>query len=249
MILYNPPQVLLEIGPVRIFSWGLMVAIAFIACSFLVMKEAERRNSSKDFITNLIIWIIIGALAGSRLAYVALQFPYYLKNPLAVLMLWQGGVVSYGGIIGGVIAAYLYVKSKKESFIRYADLIAPYIPLGFAIGRIGCFLNWDDYGIASALPWAVKVGADIPRHPTQIYLILVDLLMFAILFKLSRSKAFEKRAGSSFFAFLGVYGALRLVVEPLRDYATATERYTAMVILIIALAASLIYFAKGKIYK
>ncbi len=250
MILYNPIPVLFEIGQFRIFSWGFMVALAFLACSFLVLKEAEKRKYSGEFVTNIIIYIIVGALIGSRLAYVIFELPYYLIHPIEVFMLWQGGVVSYGGIIGGVVAAYIYIKSKKQSFAKFADIIAPYIPLGFAIGRIGCFLNWDDYGIASALPWAVKVAGDVPRHPTQVYLIIMDLLMFAILFKLSRNKAFEKKKpGSMFFAFLGVYGCLRLIVEPLRDYATATEKYAAMAILIIAIAASLVYFAKGKIYK
>lgn len=248
MILYNPVPVLFKIGPVTVHTWGVMVAIAFLACSFLIAKEAKFRKEDPDFVSGTLFYIIVGAIIGSRLAYVFLDLPSFLAKPLSIFVLWEGGMVSYGGIIGGVLGALIYIKVKKGSFLKFADIVAPYIPLGFAIGRIGCFLNWDDYGIASTLPWAVQVAGDIPRHPTQIYLIIADIAMFVILMKLRHR--LDKKKGSMFFAFLGVYGALRLVVEPLRYYDTPLIKYSAIVILIISITLSLIYFArKSKRFK
>jgi phosphatidylglycerol:prolipoprotein diacylglycerol transferase len=248
MIPYNPVPELFRIGSVTVYSWGAFVALAFLVCSFLIAKDAKSRKEDPDFVSGTLFYIILGAIIGSRIAYVFLDLPSFLAKPLSIFMLWEGGMVSYGGIIGGVLGAYIYIKVKKGSFLKFADIAAAYIPLGFAIGRIGCFLNWDDYGIASSLPWAVQVAGDVSRHPVQIYLIIADLLMFAILMKLRHR--LDKKKGSMFFAFLGVYGALRLIVEPLRYYDTPLIKYSAVVMLVLFIVLSLIYFArKSKRFK
>jgi len=250
MLIYEPVKVLAQIGPVKIFAWGLMVAIGFLTASFLILKEAERKKFNKDRVVNLIVYSIISAFVGSRIVFVLAELPYYLQYPLDIFKIWDGGVVSYGGVIFGVLTAYLYLKAKKESFLKYGDLLAPFIPLGFAIGRIGCFLNWCCYGAASSLPWALSVAGDVARHPTQLYLLIINLVIFAILVKLRDRKFFKKTVGSVFFAYLLLYSVFRLLIEPLRQYHAPEFHGIAYLVLTLGVIISVVFFIiKRKRYK
>ena len=246
MLIYEPVKVLFQVGPIKLFSWGLMVAIGFLVASLLILKEAEKKRFNKDRVANLIIFSIIGAFVGARLVYVLFELDYYIKNPFAIFSVWEGGVVSYGGIIFAVLAAYIYIKAKKESFLKYVDLVAPYIPLGFAIARIGCFLNWCCYGIQSSLPWAVRVGSDFARHPTQLYLLIVNLIVFVILMIIKDKKFFARIGGGVFFTYLLLYSALRLLIEPLRVYQTQAFHWVAYSILALGVVVSVIFFILKK---
>lgn len=225
MIDYRPIRILFEIGDIKIYSWGFMFFLAFMI-SFLFFYKKARKVMSEEKIYNFVLFLFLGILFGSRLTYVILNLKEF-SNLLSFFYFWDGGMVSYGGIIGGLIFSYIYTKRKKINFWKLADIASPYFALGLAIGRIGCFLNWDDYGIVSSLPWAIKVANDIPRHPTQIYLSALNLIIFIILIKLDSLKnpnknlGLFKREGTIFLLFLILYSLVRFFIDFIRSHPTS----------------------------
>lgn len=201
-----------DIGPFNIYMWGVFVAIGFLVAYYLMYKNAKKPLEKKT-VEELAFWSLVGLIIGSRLLYVIVNYPYYADNLLEIFMIWEGGLVSYGGVIGALLAVFIYCKKKKVNFIRYVDFMIPYVALGMAIGRIGCFFNGCCYGIETTLPWGVDFGDGVLRHPTQLYLALGDLSIFFIL------KNIKKRFNGFFIlSFAALYSVLRFSVDFLRDY-------------------------------
>ncbi|MAG20150.1 prolipoprotein diacylglyceryl transferase [archaeon] len=203
MINFTPIPILFQLGPLKVFTHGTLIAIAFLLSSFLASKHFK----NKDQFWNLIFFSFLGAIIGARLFYIIFYYQQFTSF-LDIFKIWEGGLISYGGIFGGFITAYLYLKHKKLNFIKYTRRIIPYIALGLAIGRIGCFLNWDDYGIASNLPWAINV--DFPRHPTQLYHSLANFITFFIL----------RKSKNTLFLFILLYSIFRFIIDFFRDYSS-----------------------------
>jgi len=208
MIDFTPIPVLFTIKSVKLYTHGFLMALAFLISSFL----ASRHFKDKDEFWNLMFFSFLGSIIGARLFYVLFYYKQF-DSFIQIFQIWHGGLVSYGGLIGGFLFAYLFIKHKKLNFLEYADKIAPYIALGLAIGRIGCFLVWDDYGIASNLPWSVNV--DFPRHPTQIYHSIADLIIFLILKPLQKKNL---KKGSILFLFILLYSIFRFIIDFFRAY-------------------------------
>lgn len=208
MIDFTPIHILFTIKSIKLYTHGFLMALAFLISSFL----ASRHFKNKDEFWNLMFFSFLGSIIGARLLYVIFYYQQFTSF-IQVFQIWQGGLVSYGGLIGGFLSAYIFIKHKNLNFLEYADKIAPYIALGLAIGRIGCFLNWDDYGTASNLPWAVNV--DFPRHPTQIYHSIADFIIFLILKPLQKKNL---KKGSILFLFILLYSIFRFIVDFFRDY-------------------------------
>lgn len=212
--------VLIRIGGISIYTWGFMLALAFVAGIFVVRKELARKGIEQDLAFDLGIYALMGGLAGARLTYVAGHFSEYVKNPLLILALWQGGLVFYGGLVSGAIAVLAFIRRKKLNLARTADAIAPALAIGSAIGRLGCFTRGCCYGIPTSLPWGVTytdvhsaAPLGIAVHPTQLYEFGYNVVIFGALW------AFRKRAsddGFTFWLFLGLYGVFRFLVEFLR---------------------------------
>jgi phosphatidylglycerol:prolipoprotein diacylglycerol transferase len=224
MIQYNPVPILFSMGSIKIHSWGVMLAIAFLLALIFMLKDAKKQKINSRHIWNLWFLCLIGGIIGSRILYVLLNAKHYLANPLEILQIWQGGMASYGGVALAIILVLFYIKNKKLDAIKITNLMAPYIALGFAVGRIGCFLNWDDFGIQSSLPWAISAFGDFPRHPTQLYLSALDFLLFFGLKKINRIKKTLKNKTPKFLKFptlaifLFLFAIIRLAIEPLRVY-------------------------------
>ena len=264
MINYNPVQILFNLGSLNVYSWGLFFAIAFLVAFFLILKEARKKKIETIHIYNIGFFALLGAIIGSRLFYVIENLGYYIGKPLEMLFFWQGGMTSYGGLILGFIFVWIYIERHPDlKFLQILDISAPYIALAFAIGRIGCFLNWDDFGIVSTLPWAIKTANDIPRHPTQIYLIIADLIIFFILMKLknrrhesekvSRFKKdsykdisfihesdFLDKEGAIFLIFLLSYSVFRFFIDFLRSYnnyllGLATSQWICILLFVVSI--------------
>lgn len=241
MIRYNPLPILFEIGEIKIYSWGLLVVLAFFITSYLFFKKTKN-IISKEKIPGLFFSILIGGFIGARLAHVLINLNYFIQNPLLIFEFWKGGMVSYGAIIGALLLALIYIKKSKLNFWDVTDYLAPYLALGFSIGRIGCFLNWCCYGIASSLPWAIKVGSDVARHPTQIYLALGNFIIFLIL--LYTNKKENRKIGKryTFLIFLALYSLLRILVDLLREISIVSY----IIFIIIFIISSLLYFCIQK---
>ena len=207
---------LIEIGGVTIYSYGVMIAIAFLSGIFYAVKQAPRENIKEDHIFEVLILTIVLAALGSRLVFVARNFGYYQDEFLWVMLGFRdGGLVFHGGFIFAAIGVFLFSYFRNYSFFKLMDLGAMLVAIGYPIARIGCFLNGCCYGSPSDLPWAVVFPAvdDITRHPTQLYSSLLMLFVLVLMLYLRRFKFFE---GFHLAWFLLLYGVYRFLVEFLR---------------------------------
>jgi phosphatidylglycerol:prolipoprotein diacylglycerol transferase len=194
-----------------------MLAIAFLVAIFGVGKMAKKYDISFDSIIDLAVWVIIGAVVGARVAYVVTEYRYFLSVPWwYVLMVSSGGLAFHGGLIGGFLAGFWFVKVKKIYPWKLADLAAPFIALGYSIVRLGCFMNGCCYGKISNAPWALRCAANDTalRHPTQLYSMIGSLIIAVILFRLRNHRHFN---GFLFLLYVGLYSIMRFIVEIFRE--------------------------------
>lgn len=178
------------------------------------IRRSTQRGLDKITAIDLSLTVLTGGFLGARLLHVFYEEPeLYSLKPLAVLYIWNGGFVYLGGVVGAMIAAVAYCKYKLEPFWYWADVATPPIALGYAIGRLACFLNGCCYGREAEVPWAILLhGAH--RHPTQLYATFWELAVVALLL-LTQSKF--KTSGMMFNVWLMLHGAGRIVMEVFRD--------------------------------
>lgn len=215
--------ILFRVGPLPIYSYGTMLALAFLVGIALAQKRSKKMGIDPNLILDLSIYILIGALVGSRLLYVATDWSNYREAPLNIIKIWEGGLAFQGGLFGAVIVSFWYLKRKKISPWKVGDIIIPSAALGHAIGRIGCFLNGCCYGKPTGLPWGVTFppgsfaanhfGIEHHLHPVQLYSMLINVIIFIILIKFT-SRA--KYVGQVFWLYGILYGAGRFGLEFLR---------------------------------
>jgi phosphatidylglycerol:prolipoprotein diacylglycerol transferase len=215
----------LQLGPFSLHWYGVMVATAFLAGLWTAGRRGMRGGIAAEKIVDMGPWLIIGAIIGSRVLYVISywQESFAGKPVEEIFMVWKGGLVYYGGLIGASLACIAYVRLKKLPLWKVADILIPSVPLGCFFGRIGCLLNGCCYGRACNLPWAIRFPADNPLspptdpvHPTQIYDSLLNLCLYVFLAWLYRRRKFD---GQVFGVYLVCYAVLRSFVETFRgDY-------------------------------
>jgi len=210
--------VLIQFYGIEIYSYGLMLAIAFLA-GILGMKRMIRQKGldvSFDTVIDLAVWVLIGAIVGARLAYIITDFRYFLSFPGEIFKINSGGLAFHGGLIGGFGAGYWFTRVRRIPTWQLADLAAPLIALGYALVRVGCLLNGCCYGKPSALPWALRCAAhdSLLRHPTQLYSLIGSLILAFILLRLRNHKQFR---GFLFLLYVGLYSILRFGVEFFRE--------------------------------
>ena len=212
--------VLFKLGPLTIHTYGFFVAMGFIVGIFLAKNEAKRSGEDQEKIMDLFFYILIAAIAGSRLFYVAINFELFLADPLEIFKIWNGGLVFYGGFIAALIAGIIYLKKNKMPLWKTADIVAPSLALGQFFGRLGCFFAGCCYGKACDLPWAVTFAhpdtlapTGTFLHPTQLYHSFSSLTIFILLFFFRRRKNFD---GWLFWLYVFLYGITRSFIEIFR---------------------------------
>lgn len=175
--------ILFKIGPLTVYSYGVMAATAFSVCVFLIWRNAPRFGVGREKLADLFIVILSSGIIGARVLHVLFNFRYYLADPVGIFMLARGGLAFQGGLILALISGIIYLKINKIHFWAVTDLFAPYIALGQAIGRVGCLLNGCCYGKFSvASRWAIIFpGETVPRFPVQLYSALSLLAIYMIL--------------------------------------------------------------------
>lgn len=198
--------------------YGLLIACAIALGIFLCRRQEKRLGLPPEISLDFALWVVPAAVIGARLYYVAFQWPLYAAHPLRILHVWEGGLAIYGGVIGGAAAALVFSRVKKVSFWTLADMVAPALILGQAIGRWGNFFNGEAYGYPVENPalqfFPVAVQVDGVWHmATFFYESLWDFAGFVILWSL-RKRA--KTPGSLFLLYLAWYGLGRAVIEGLR---------------------------------
>lgn len=229
--------VLFEIGPITIYSYGFMLVVAFYSCYFLLAKDLKRLGHDSELASSIIMAAAVGGIVGSKIYYLIENFGRTVQDPIG--MIFSGsGLVFLGGLIGGTLGVTLVLRKRDLHWLTFADVVAPLLILGYAIGRVGCFLVGDDYGIPSRLPWAMHFEKGLPPtttysfesyypwvdisgwtagpltvHPTQMYETLIGLMIFTFLWK---KRTEIVRAGSLFFTYLILAGIERFSVEFIR---------------------------------
>lgn len=234
--------VLLDFGFFRVYSFGLMVAIAFFVASWLVAKELERRGLEPSHMEGYPLAAMVGGVIGARLYYVAEHLDRLARDPFTTLF-GGSGLTWYGGAAGGALTVLVMAWRRGQSLWSISDAFAPGLAAAYAIGRIGCQLAGDgDYGIPSDLPWAMAypdaiVPTDVPVHPTPVYETMAMGLAAAVLWRL-RTQPWANN-GRLFGLYLILSGLERFLVEFVRTNSRV------MLGLSVAQLTSLIAIAAG----
>lgn len=168
------------IGSRAVYWYGVMVAAGFLACVAHLTILGIREGRSPSFGSDLAFWLMLFGIIGARIAYVGANIGYYLQDPLAIIRVDQGGLIYYGGFIGAFIAGIIFARVKRLNILALADYVVTALPLGHALGRVGCFLNGCCYGAVTSVPWSVSQQEAV-RHPVQLYEAFLNLAIYALL--------------------------------------------------------------------
>jgi phosphatidylglycerol:prolipoprotein diacylglycerol transferase len=224
----SPGPIIFRLGSWQIRWYGLLIAGAVLLGTSLAQFLARRRHVNPDLLADLAIWLVVGALPCARFYYVLFQWPTYAAHPEKIVAIWEGGIAIHGAILGGLLAAIVFAKVKQVSFWQLADLVAPALVLGQAIGRWGNFFNSEAFGSPTDLPWKLLIPVDrrppgleaiAYYHPTFLYESLWNLLVFALLLVLFFRDLKGKPAlktGTLFLLYLLCYSIGRFWIEGLR---------------------------------
>ena len=225
MIVHNFDPVLIDLGIFQIRWYSVAYILGIIVGWWygrIIIKKQISDSNKKNYLNNfddLIGYIIIGVIAGGRLGYIVFYNPaFYFENPLEIFKLWEGGMSFHGGLLGVILATYIFSNIKNLNYKLYFDTISCVAPIGILFGRIANFINSELYGLPTEKPWGVvfpKID-NITRHPSQIYEALLEgIILFVVLNLL----IFKKRVnhGLISFLFLILYGIFRIISEQFRQ--------------------------------
>lgn len=225
-----------NVGTRPVYWYGVMMALAFLA-GIGHWQMLGRRTGRRDlsFASDLAFWLMVGGIVGARLAYVVANADYFLSAPMEIIRVDQGGLIFYGGFIGAVLAFLVFARSRREKVLDLADFAITALPLGHALGRVGCFLNGCCGGRGVEMPGLLS--AHLNRYPVQLYEAAFNLLVYGIL-----TAVYLRRRGSChgrvLALYLMLYPAGRFLLEFLRgDERLRWGQFSAAQYLSLALMA------------
>jgi phosphatidylglycerol:prolipoprotein diacylglycerol transferase len=205
--------IIFSIGPLAVRWYGLMYVIGFVAAWFLAARRARQPWSviPPDKVDDLIFYAMIGVIVGGRLGYsIVYGWRLWLDDPLYVFKITQGGMSFHGGLVGVMVAMWLYGRSLGKTMLQITDFAAPLVPIGLGAGRIGNFINGELWGKETTVPWAFNVNGRV-LHPSQLYEALLEgLVLFLILWLFSAKRRPERAVSAMFLIW---YGVFRFFVE------------------------------------
>ena len=214
--------ILFEIGGFPVYTYGLLLAAAYLLGLQFALVRARRRGLDANRVMDLGIWIIVSALLGAKLLLLIVDFDNFTSNPRELINLARSGGVFYGGLIAAVAVALWYLRRHRMPVWTVTDIFAPGIALGHVIGRLGCLFAGCCFGRPTDVPWAITFHSEfaarnvgtplgIPLHPTQLYEAGAELLiLFILLFTERRGRYF---AGRTFWTYMLLYGVSRFIIE------------------------------------
>jgi phosphatidylglycerol:prolipoprotein diacylglycerol transferase len=253
-----------QLGPIYIHFYGIILMLGAVAAAFLADWLAKRRGLKSDIVWDALIWVLIGGIVGARLWHVFTPPPsmveqgyttmWYLTHPLDLINTRAGGLGIPGAVIGGMLALYWFCRRKKLSFLMWADIAAPALALGQAIGRWGNYVNQELYGKPTDLPWAITIDPlhRLPEyaqystyHPLFLYESLWNFLNVGLLLWLETKKADKLKEGDVFLVYLITYPIGRFMLEFIRLDApmvgSLNTNQTVMIIVALCAAGLLIW--------
>lgn len=218
----NP--IALKLGPLTINWYGVIIGLGIALALYVAVRESDKRGLDKDLFADLMIWAIPIAIISARIYYVIFQWDYYSQNPGDIIKIWEGGIAIHGALSGAVITAIIYTRKKGVSFWKVADIAAPSIILGQAIGRWGNFINQEAHG--GEVSRAFLENLHLPQfiidqmyiggayyHPTFLYESIWNIIGFGLLIALRRVNL---RRGELFLSYVIWYSIGRFFIEGLR---------------------------------
>lgn len=259
----------IQIGPVMIRYYALIILAGAMVAAWLATQEAKRRGKDPEMVWDMLPWLLIGGIIGARLWHVltpsssnaamGLTTQYYFQNPLEILKIWKGGLGIFGGIIGGAIALAIYCRANKQNFFEWTDIIVPGLLIAQAIGRWGNFVNQEVYGPPSDLPWAIYIDPahrlpgfeTVERyHPLFLYESLLTLLGGLLLLYIARKYKDKLFIGDLFLMYLVYYPLIRFGLEFIRldPSAVGTININQTVMLIVGILALLILVLRHTVW-
>ena len=220
-----------------IYSFGFMLVVAFYSCYFLLERDLKRTGYDENLASDIVFWAALGGVFGAKIYYLVENFDRVIVDPTG--MIFSGsGLVFLGGLLGGLLGVTMVLKKHNLPWLIFSDIVAPLLILGYGIGRIGCFLVGDDYGLPSSLPWAISFDKGLPPtnaqsfelyypwidissiesfiikvHPTQLYETIIAFLIFSFLWQQRKT---IKNHGDLFFKYLFLAGVERFLIEFIR---------------------------------
>ena len=212
---------------------GLFMALGVFVAYLFARRRIRSSGLSVETFENLLTVMIVSGLIGARVVF--LFFQGSDMSLLDMLAIWKGGLSSHGGFIFASVASFIYLKWKRLDVTKYFDALAPYVLLGWSIGRIGDFLSWGEYGVASTLPWAINAFGT-PRHPTQIYESILYLASFFFVIVLRKYR--HLAPGVTTAIATGSFAASRFFIDFFRaddpQYRLFSQIVTAAIVLLVA---------------
>ena len=240
--------ILFKIGPITIYTYGVLIATAFFLGLALAARQARVEGEDPQKVMDLSFYILISAIVGSRLLYIVVEYKEYISNPLRIFKVWEGGLVFYGGFIMAMAVVIIYIRKHEMNLWKVGDILAPSVAIGQGVGRLGCFFAGCCYGRETDVPWAfifkdpnTLAPMDVHLHPTQLYDSANGFIIFVILLILRKFKKFD---GQLFWTYTLLYAVGRFIVEIFRgdergfviESFLSTSQFIAIPLFIVSLA-------------
>lgn len=219
-ILFEIPKIEIgswAIGPIPIRLYGLMIGVGFLVSIWLASRRARKEGIEPDRILDMGVYLLVAAIVGSRVLYVLTNLNEFASNPFEAFAIWKGGLVFFGGLLAAVPVGMWYVRKHKLPFWKTGDIMAPFIALGHAFGRLGCFFAGCCYGLPCSGPLCITftdphslAPRGVPLYPTQLMESGGEFVNFIVLLLLYRRRKFD---GQIFWLYPILYSVLRFTVE------------------------------------
>ncbi|MGL4992500.1 MAG: prolipoprotein diacylglyceryl transferase [Sarcina sp.] len=214
-------SVLFNLGEIKIYSYGLMIAIGILVAVFMLNKRAKIKGYNEDNIFNMIIITVIMGILGGKVLYIITDFKDVMKDPSIIITQFGYGFVIYGAILFGILSVFLYCKKRKWNALEVFDMTVPGVAIAQGFGRIGCLLAGCCYGAITngslfiVFPEGSLAPAGVHLHPTQIYCSIFDFLLGIFLIWYSKNR--EKKSGDTVAMYLIIYSIGRFIIEFFRN--------------------------------
>ncbi len=254
MWVHNIDPSIVSLGVLEIRYYGLVYVLGFLFGIFWVMYYRRELGLEKDDVYDMMFYIMLGVIIGSRLFNIVFwDFSYYLSQPWKIFYLWEGGMAFHGGLVGAVVAGWWFCKKKNVSFWKVADVLAVPAIIALGLGRVANFINGELVGPVTNVSWCVDFGDKLCRHPYQLYSAVKRFAIAGILISVARVRTYKE--GFIFWLMVFLMGAGRFFLDFYREdvlyYSLSVGQWMSLVMVIVSVVVLVKGYRKdlGKVFK